>query len=224
MDFSVKFNLSKNIYLKDPETTDLGREIVCNAVDLIYDLGFESFTFKKLATEMNTTEASIYRYFENKHRLLLYIFNLYWSHLEYAVTFELRLKSSPKSKIEAFIDLITTELPDLGLKISFDGKKLQQIVVSEGSKVFLVKEVNEINKGQVFKPYKDLCNTIANFIVEYNPKYAYPHSLSSTIIETAHAQEFFLQHLPGLTDISKSNKKYYTSNFLKDLVFKALNG
>ncbi len=223
MDFSVKFKLSENIYLKDPEGTELGREMVRSAVDLIYDLGFEAFTFKKLAIEINTTEASIYRYFENKHRLLLYIFNLYWSYLEYIVTYELKMKMSPKTKMEAFIDLITNELPELGSAIKFDFKKLNEIVIAEGSKVFLVKEVNEINKGQVFKPYKDLCNTVAEIIKEYNPKYIYAHSLSSTIIETAHAQQFFLEHLPRLTDIHKVNKKAYTSKFLKDLVFKVLN-
>jgi AcrR family transcriptional regulator len=223
MDFSVKFKLSEKIYLKDPESTDLGKEIVSKAVDLIYDLGFEAFTFKKLAIEINTTEASIYRYFENKHRLLLYIFNLYWSYLEYIVTYELNMKLSPKSKIEAFIDLITNEVPDLGGEIKFDGKKLNEIVIAEGSKVFLVKEVNEINKGHVFKPYKDLCNTIAEIIKDYNPKYSYPHSLSSTIVETAHAQQFFLEHLPKLTDIHSINKKMYTTKYLKDLVFKVLN-
>lgn len=222
MEFSVKFKLSENIYLKDPEGTQLGKEIVSSAVNLIYELGFEAFTFKKLAAEINTTEASIYRYFENKHRLLLYIFNWYWSYLDYIVNYEMKLKKDPKSKIDFFIDLITKDIPKFEGSIDFNAEKLNEIVLTEGSKVFLVKEVNEINKGHVFKPYKDLCNTIAEIIIDYNPKYPYPHSLSSTILETAHAQQFFLDHLPRLTDGNKSNKKVYTSKFLKDFVFRVL--
>ena len=37
----------------------------------------EEFTFRKLAQKINTTEASVYRYFENKHRLLIYILAWY---------------------------------------------------------------------------------------------------------------------------------------------------
>ena len=75
MDYKISFTVNDKIYLRDPEGTELGREIVKNAIDLIYELGFEGFTFKKLAIQIKTTEASIYRYFENKHRLLLYILN-----------------------------------------------------------------------------------------------------------------------------------------------------
>ena len=78
MDYSLSFRVNEKIYVRDPEGTELGRQMVKRAIDLIYDLGFEAFTFKKLALQMNTTEATIYRYFENKHRLLLYIISWYW--------------------------------------------------------------------------------------------------------------------------------------------------
>jgi len=44
---------------------------------MIDEFAFEFFTFKKLAEEINSTEASIYRYFENKHLLLLFLMNWY---------------------------------------------------------------------------------------------------------------------------------------------------
>jgi AcrR family transcriptional regulator len=222
MEFTVKFKVSDKIYLKDPESSALGRQIVQHAIRLIHDLGFESFTFKKLATDINTTEATIYRYFENKHRLLLYIINWYWSYLEFVVTFHLQMKSQAKAKIEAFIDLITHPVPAIGGDLYMDRQLLFEVVIAEGSKVFLVKEVNEINKNQAFKPYKDLCNMVASIISEYRPKYAYPHSLGSTIMETAHNQQFFANHLPRLTDVNTSNRANYTADFLKDLVFKVL--
>jgi AcrR family transcriptional regulator len=70
---SIKIKLSKKLYLRDPESSELGRNIVSNSVKLIDQLGFEAFTFKKLATEIHSTEASIYRYFENKHKFLIYL-------------------------------------------------------------------------------------------------------------------------------------------------------
>ena len=73
MDFQVKFAINEKIFLRNPENSEVGRLMVKKAIDLIYDLGFEQFTFKKLALDINSTEATIYRYFENKHRLLLYI-------------------------------------------------------------------------------------------------------------------------------------------------------
>ncbi len=67
----------KNIFT-DLGTSNLGKQIVKSAIDLIYELGFEHYTFKKHAVKIKTTEATIYRYFENKHRLPLYILNWYW--------------------------------------------------------------------------------------------------------------------------------------------------
>ncbi len=221
MDFTLKFKVSEKIYLKDPETSEMGRQIISHSIQLIHDLGFESFTFKKLALGMDTTEATIYRYFENKHRLLLYIFNWYWSYLDYIITFHLQSKSTAQEKLNALIELLTVEIPLVGGKTYIDLAILQKVIIFESSKVYLVKEVKEINRSQVFKPYKDLCNTIAGIISVYNPSYKFAHSLSSTLIETAHNQQFFAQHLPRLTDVSTSNKLKYTTLFLKDLLFKA---
>jgi hypothetical protein len=62
MDFQVKFEINEKIYLRNPESSEVGRQMVKKAIDLIYELGFEHFTFKKLAFEIGSTEATIYRY------------------------------------------------------------------------------------------------------------------------------------------------------------------
>jgi AcrR family transcriptional regulator len=222
MDYSLSFKVNEKIYLRDPEGTELGKKIVKNAIDLIYRLGFEHFTFKKLANEMNTTEATIYRYFENKHRLLLYILNWYWSYLEYLVVFQLPSLAGSKARLIRLIELLTHPLPESEGQTDYNKNYLHQIVISESSKVYLVKEVKEINENAVFKPYKDLCARIAEIIQSHNPDYAYPHSLSSTLIETAHSQLFFSQHLPKLTDAGKEDKQLFVENYLKDLLFKSL--
>ena len=222
MDFQLSFKVNEHIYLRDPESSELGKQIVKNAIDLIYELGFEHFTFKKLATKMSTTEASIYRYFENKHRLLLYILNWYWSYMEFLVDFTIQNIQDPKEKLIKIIHLFTQSLPESVGQLDYNKSFLNQIVLSESSKVYLIKEVKEINSFQVFKPYKDLCNKISEVMLSLNPTYAYARSLSSTLIETAHSQQYFSKNLPGLTDISSEQDENFVFNFLNQLVFSAL--
>ncbi|WP_394993988.1 TetR/AcrR family transcriptional regulator [Emticicia sp.] len=222
MDFYVTFRVNEKIYLRDPESSELGKQIIKSAIDLIYELGFEHFTFKKLAFEIKTTEATIYRYFENKHRLLLYILNWYWSYMEFLVIFQLQNIKHTKAKLKTIIQLLTHELPKSMGRLDYNMKFLNQIVIAESSKVYLVKEVNEINKNEVFKPYKDLCAKIAEVIIAYNASYQYPKSLSSTLIEAAHQQQFFSISLPKLTDVNQENSKEFTTIFLEDLLFKVL--
>ncbi len=223
MEFNVSFKVNAAIYLRDPEATELGQQIVKSAIELIYELGFEQFTFKKLAVEVNTTEASIYRYFENKHRLLLYIINWYWSYLEFLVIYQLKGINDPKLKLSAIIKLLTQQLPETNLDQKFNKQLLNQIVLSESSKVYLVKEVDTINKAQVYKPYKDLCAQISDIIKSIQPTYKFPHSLATTLIETAHQQQFFSTYLPRLTDCKIKDKSTYTEMFLESIIFGTLN-
>ena len=222
MDFQLSFKVNEHIYLRDPESSELGKQIVKNAIDLIYELGFEHFTFKKLAAKMSTTEASIYRYFENKHRLLLYILNWYWSYMEFLVDFTIQNIQDPKEKLTKIITLFTQNLPESVGQLDYNKSFLNQIALSESSKVYLIKEVKEINSFQVFKPYKDLCNKISEVMLSFNPSYAFSISLSSTLIETAHSQQYFSKNLPRLTDVSNEKEEEFVFNFLNQLVFSAL--
>jgi AcrR family transcriptional regulator len=218
MNFNVSFKLNQNIYLKDPESTDLGKQIVKQGIDLIYSIGFENFTFKKLAIEMQTTEASIYRYFENKHKLLLYIFNWYWNYVSFLLEYKLQNVEDAHKKLQVFIDLLSSELPQLDGQFEYNKKFLNHIIIHESSKVYLIKDIHEFNKDDVFRPYKELCKCISEIILECNPNYKFPHSLSSTLIETAHHQQFFASHLPSLTDVSNIAPDQYVKLFLNNLI------
>ena len=103
MELSLRIILNEKLFLKNPEESVLGRKIVTEGLKLINNLGFEDFTFKKLAQKIETTEATIYRYFENKHRLLVYLVNWYWTYLEYKVMIQLNNISDPKEKIKKVI-------------------------------------------------------------------------------------------------------------------------
>jgi AcrR family transcriptional regulator len=222
MELKLSLRLNEKLFLRDPESSDLGKRILKNGIELIHKLGFEGFTFKKLAEEIHTTEASIYRYFENKHRLLLYIITWYWSYLEYQVVFNIVNLADSESKIKRVLDLLTKELDDSLGTLDFDKKALFHIVINESSKAYLSKDVDENNTAHLFKPYKDLCARVAALFKEYNNDYPYTRSLASTVIEAAHFQNFFAQHLPRLTDVKDKNDMNTIRDFLENLVFAAL--
>jgi len=128
----------------------------------------------------------------------------------------------PEIKIKKLIQLLAENVEDDISTGYIDESMLHQIVIAEGSKAYLTKNVNADNTLQFFKPYKDLCNAVGEIILEFNPKYKYPHSLASTIIEMAHLQNFFMNHLPSLTDFSKNKSVDELVGFLTDLTFSAI--
>ena len=42
---------------------------------------------------------------------------------------------------------------------------------------------------------------VGELVLELKPQFAYPRMLISTIIEGAHHQKYFAEHLPALTDL-----------------------
>ena len=222
MEIELQIKMNEKLFLRNPEQTELGKKIIRHSIQLIHKNGFESFTFKKLAEDIGTTEAGVYRYFENKHRLLIYITAWYWCWLEYRVIINTSNIQDPKVKLKRAILLLATTIEDDIRTSHVDESILHQIIIVEGSKTYLTKHVSEDNKDQFFKPYKDLCAKIGNIILECNPKYKYPKSLSSTIIEMAHFQNFFMNNLPSLTDFANTKKESAIVSFLEDLVFSAI--
>lgn len=223
MQWQLHPKMNEKLYLKDPEQSETGRKILKHSVALIRELGFEVFTFKKLSEVTKTTEATIYRYFENKHRLLVYIVAWYWHWLDFQVMFNTHNVQNADQKIRTVIDILTWQLKEghaTGYEI--DMEDLHEIIKSEASKVYLTKHVSEDNQAQMFKPYKDLCARISSILLEYNPDYLYPRSLSSTLVETAHSQDFFMLNLPSLTDFSETKSLKQIKEFLESLTFAAL--
>lgn len=223
MEYQFKITMNEGLYLRNPEETELGRKILKHSVELIYKLGFEVFTFKKLAEVIGSTEAGVYRYFQNKHKLLIYLTSWYFGWIEFQINFQTNNIEDPKVKLHTIISLLTAPIEDDKQTSYIDESLLHPVIVAEGSKAYLTKQVEENNKLQFFQPYKDLCTLIGSVILEYNPNYMFPKSLASTIVEIAHFQNFFMHNLSSLTDFSKKNKETEIVEFLNDLVFSTLN-
>ena len=103
----LKLQMNECLYLKDPQDTELGRKIVQQSIQMIDELGLEAFTFKKLSLVIDSTEASIYRYFENKHKLLVYLITWYWTWLEYKIEFETNNVADPYLRLSKALRLVT---------------------------------------------------------------------------------------------------------------------
>lgn len=217
-----KPTLSQRLFLRDPENSEVGKQIVRAAIKLLQELGYEYFTFKKLALEIKSTEATVYRYFEKKHKLLIYLIDWYWAFMEFQIIFHTNNLVNPSDKIRKAIDLLIWEDNVNSIYCELDQQALYYIAIAEGSKTYLSKEVNENNKEMLYKPYKDLCTTLANIFIAYNPAYQYPNSLASSIIEMSHYQYYFMHHLPRLCDFSANKNPKEIEVFLEGIVFGTL--
>jgi len=216
----VSIQINENIYLKNPESSELGKKILMSGIDMIYEHGFESFTFRKLGKTINSPEASVYRYFENKHKLLLYLTSWYWGWMEYRMVFSLANIDSPHDRLRKALSLLTEQIGEDSSFSHINEIKLNHIIISESSKSYLNKEVDEENKVGVFISYKQLVERVSSIILEVNSDYKYPHMLVWAVIEGAHFQRYFAEHLPRLTDVVRNEDAI--SEFYKDLVFKVI--
>ena len=219
----IRFVVNEKVFLKDPESTSTGKKIVEYGILVIDEIGFESFTFKKLAARIECTEATIYRYFENKHKLLIYLLSWYWNWLEYNLVFKTNNISSPNQRLRIAIEIIADPISREDPAFEHINEiSLHNIVISESSKAYLTKEIDRDNKEGYFSTYKSLCQRFTQLIKDINPSYPFAASLSSTIIEGAHQQKFFAQHLPVLSD-AKRDDNGTILDFLTDMVLKTIS-
>lgn len=214
----IHIEVSPNLYLKNPDSSELGRKIVSHSVELINELGFEGFTFKKLGQKINSPESSIYRYFENKHTLLVYLLSWYWSWIDYQLVFATINVDSSIDKIKKAI-IVLTQPTIIDQSISYINEVLlSEIVVKESTKAYHTINVDNENEKGFFKTYKQVVQRVSDIILEVNPTFPFPHMLVSTVIEGAHQQKYFAIHLPALTDVKKGNdsiSEFYTKMVLK---------
>jgi AcrR family transcriptional regulator len=218
---NLKLQIPEKLFVKDPDSSELGKRILTHSIILIESLGFENFTFKKLGSEIGSPESTIYRYFENKHKLLLYLSSWYWGWLEYKVVFATANIESPEKQLENAICAICETVKQDQNFSHINEDLLQRIVISESSKAFLTKEVEQENKDGFFISYKNLIERIVRIVQTINPQYPHPKTLASTLLETHHMQKFFGNHMPSITDIGKNDDQVIS--FFKTMTLSMIN-
>lgn len=214
----IVIKINENVYLKSPQTSVLGEKILTGSINLIDEIGFEEFTFKKLAKLISSTEASIYRYFESKHHLLIYLVLWYWGWQEYRLVLKLMNIDDPKERLKRAIKVLTEKIEVDSTFSQIDELKLNRIVIAESSKAYFNKAVDKDNQLGFFNQYKEIVKRVADIVLEINPKFLYAQMLISTVIEGSHHQRFFAQHLPRLTNVIKGEDDEVV-NFYTELVF-----
>lgn len=216
---NLKIKVNEKLYLKDPETSELGKKIIQQSILLIDEIGLESFTFKKLGEQIQSNESSIYRYFENKHKLVVYLSSWYWSWMEYRLVLATNNINNPVEKLTKAIIVVTEKIKDDDNTKHINEAILNKIIIAEFNKALYTKEVDEDNKEGYFLVYKRIINQLATMIYDVNPDYPYSKSLASTIVEGSLHQHFLNEHLKTITDCSDL---ILPTDFYLDLITKAL--
>jgi hypothetical protein len=219
MTFNISISINPEIYLRDPLSTDLGKKILNNSILLIDKHGLEDFNFKKLANKIASTESSIYRYFENKHFLFIYLINWYWEWTSTSIDLVTMNLTDPCEKIKKVIHtLATTSIANKDVPF-IDEEVLHRIVIREGAKAYHYKKIDVENEYGFFLSYKNLCKKISLIFLEINSKYKYPKSLASTLVESCNNNIYFAKHLPRLTDVDSSLGKEKMQQQVFDMLY-----
>lgn len=172
---------------------------------------------------MGASEITVYRYFENKHKLLLYLLSWYWEWVKFSILFNTRNLSDPSDKLRLAIRTVIEGRHRNPLVDYIDEEKLFSLVVEESEKAYHTKFVDEENRQGLFLTLKSLKAEISKIIIEVNADYAFSNSLSSTILEMSSSLRFYAQHLPSMTDVADIEKlDDQIFNYLDDLVFSSL--
>ena len=200
----VVISVNPKVYVKNPESSELGRKIIQHSILLIDEIGFEAFTFKKLGERIGSNESSLYRYFENKHKLLLYLTSWYWGWMEYRVVFETNNINDPKLRLLKAIEILTEKINDDSSTLHINESILNNIIVLEFTKTLLTKDVDHENGEGFFLIYKKVINRLYGMIQDAKPDYLFAKSLASSIVEGALHQHFLKSHLKTITDCNEA--------------------
>ncbi|MGC6480320.1 MAG: TetR/AcrR family transcriptional regulator [Flavobacteriaceae bacterium] len=215
---NLRINIPSSVYLKDPESSDLGKRIIEHSIVLIDGIGFEAFTFKKLGEVIGSNESSIYRYFENKHKLLMYLCSWYWGWLEYQLVLTTFSLKDPREKLEKTIEVISRKVTEDSTFTYVNEPLLSRIIIHENSKSFMTKQVDTENQEGGFESYKRLIQRVYTHIEAVAPDYAYPKSLASTLVETALHQHYLRDHFKSITDCGEEAPTAFLSELLQKTI------
>ncbi len=217
---NLKIQVNEKIYVKDPETSVLGRKIIQESIILIDEIGFEDFTFRKLGERIGSNESSVYRYFDSKHNLMLYLSSWYWGWIEYKLLLATTNISNPTEKLNRAITVVTEKIVDDTETVHINEAILNKIVIAEFTKNLSTKRVDEENKQGFFLVYKRVINRLIDIINEVNPEYSYAKSLASSVVEGALHQHFLKDHLKTITNCTSNDS---VTEFYIDLIEKTLS-
>jgi AcrR family transcriptional regulator len=196
----TRVEVSPKLYFKEPYSSELGALIVKEGTQLIQEIGFEQFTFKKLAQGIGSTEAAIYRYFENKHMLLLYLNAWYWGWMEHNLVFLTSNIPDPRERLNIGLGLMVDGPRFLDNEF-LDLRKLRTVAINESIKGYFTRSVDAEHRSGLFAQVYSFGERIATIVRELNPEYSYPKTLVYTVMQASLLHSFNSLHLPEMIEI-----------------------
>lgn len=197
--FKVKVN--SGIYLKDPDTSAIGRAMVREGLVMMESIGLDQFTFKKLSEQIGSPESSLYRYFENKVNLLFYLLSAYWSWQEYRVVMSVLNMAPGKKKVHKAIEVILStpdeqaQLDELPLAV------LYRLAERESIRVFVQNNAAHAFPPEFFHSFDRLHGRFVTMLKEINPDYSCSEALISVLLDAIHLQKYFRRAGTTRTDL-----------------------
>lgn len=216
---NINIPVSHEIFIKDPISSALGKRILTESLALIEARGMEAFNFKMLSRDVECTEAAIYRYFENKNKLLLYFINWYWGWLEHNLVYSTANLESPEDKVKMAINLVVEGpiyLENLYLNIS----SLKKVVMQESNKSFMSKELKSNVKSSMLHQFYDFSERFKDLIIQYKPNYPFPKVVVSTLIWSSNLNAFSKLYMADLIEDNFNGQNKL--DFYYNMVFNSL--
>mgnify|MGYP000320441277 CR=1 FL=1 len=152
--------------------------------------------------------------------MLVYLISWYWSWIEYKLVFTTNNIVSSEQKLISAIKIITKRVTEDNTVSFVNEVLLNKIIIVESSKAYHTKDIDAENKKGYYLSYKRVVQRVSDIVLEVNSDFKFPHMLISTVIEGAHHQRYFSQHLPSLTDVIEGQNDVV--NFYKHLVINAI--
>lgn len=216
---SLRIDVNPGLYKKDPLSSTVGQKILETTPRLVLHHGIDRFTFKKLAAEIQVTEGAVYRYFENKQRLLLYLISWYWRWLEHCLVMELNNITCCDEKIDIGL-MRVIEGPPIKESNFINLHTLRDLIIEESVKAYFGKEVYKEEKEPFYSGFSSFANRFSESIKGKNPHYPHPKILSVMVIEAIIQQQYYKRHLPELTDLPGDVSSEI--RFFKNLILKTI--
>jgi AcrR family transcriptional regulator len=220
MSVSLAIHVPPALSLRNPEDTELGRSIVSHSIPLLFELGFDKFTFKKLSGRIGSPEASIYRYFSSKHQLLYYLTSWYWHWLLYLLKARTANVTDPKKRLKVALSvLLDAAKVDYSIP-HIDEAKLHKLVVRDSGKAELDPATRDALARAANDGYSDFCAELAALIHTYKRGYPHPKTLAVSLIAVAHHLLSVGENFPRMIEVkAKPANQGQLLDFLEKTAF-----
>ena len=107
---------------------------------------------------------------------------MYWAWVEYNLVMETHSITDPKEKIIQAVTVLTRKVDNDSSNTPINLVLIHKIMISEFSKSFLTKSVDQENEQGLFVAYKRVHSRLQGFIKVANPSYNFSASLANTIL------------------------------------------